>query len=191
MVHPAVQKNVAPFFLWLAATGIVSIGLVQKTSGQKKSILLLVQCLLIPSLIGLLSCGGGITDPSTGGGGGSISVGISPRTSNLFPTQQQQFTASVSDSTNTQVSWQVNGATGGTPAGGTIDPNGLYTAPTIVPNPPTATVTVSAISQADVTKSASATVAIQSSTPSGTFTISITAAVGTSTQPTTATLTVQ
>jgi hypothetical protein len=190
MVHPAAQRTVAPFFLWLAATGIVSVGLVHKTSGQKKSILLLVQCLLIPSLIGLLSCGGGITDPGTGGGGGgSISVSISPRTSNLFPTQQQQFSASVSGSTNTQVSWQVNGATGGTPAGGNIDPNGLYTAPTIVPNSPT--VTVSAISQADVTKSASATVAIQSSTPSGTFTISITAAVGTSTQTTTATLTVQ
>jgi hypothetical protein len=130
-----------------------------------------------------------VDHPGTGGGGCGSSVGISPRTSNLFPIQQQQFTASVSGSTNTQVSWQFNGATGGTPAGGSIDPNGLYTAPTIVPNPPT--VTVSAISQADVTKSASATVAIQSSTPSGTFTISITAAVGTSTQTTAATLTVQ
>lgn len=189
MVRLAAQRSLTPFFLWVALTGIVSVGRVRKTSGQKKSILLLVQCLLILSLMSLPSCGGGITDPGNGGGGGSVSLGISPRTSNLFPTQQQQFTASVSGSTNTQVSWQVNGATGGTPAGGTIDPNGLYTAPTMVPNPPT--VTVSAISQADVTKSASAAVAIQSSTPSGTFTISITAAVGTSTQTTTAILTVQ
>jgi hypothetical protein len=140
--------------------------------------------------LSLPSCGGGISDGgNAGGGGGSISVGINPRTSTLFPTQQQQFTATVSGSTNTQVSWQVNGTTGGTPAAGMIDPTGLYTAPTVVPNP--ASVTVSAISQADVTKSASATVDVQSPTPSGAFVVSVVATAGTITQTTTATLIVQ
>jgi hypothetical protein len=55
----------------------------------------------------------------------------------------------------------VNGVTGGDSTHGTISASGLYTAPSAVPNP--ATVTVTAISQADATKSASATVAISSS----------------------------
>jgi len=147
---------------------------------------------MIVSLVRLPSRGGGLSGGGDGGGGeggAPISVGINPRTTTLFPTQQQQFTATVSGSSNTQVSWQVNGSTGGTPAAGTIDPTGLYTAPAVVPNPPT--VTVSAVSQADVTKSASATVAIQASTPSGTFVVSVVATAGTVSQTTTATLTIQ
>jgi hypothetical protein len=191
MIQPVAQgENPAPFSFWIAVPAMIVGGIVRGASVHKKTTSLLLLALLVASLMILLSCGGGIAGGGGGGGGGGVvSVSINPRTPSLFPTQQQQFTASVSGSTNTQVSWQVNGTTGGTPAGGTIDTNGLYTAPTIVPNP--ATVTVSAISQADVTKSASATVTIQSPTPSGTFTVAITATAGTSIQTTTATLTVQ
>jgi hypothetical protein len=178
------------FLLWLTAVAMVMSGTIHRPSARKKSTSFLIIAAMIVSLLSLPSCGGGISDGgNAGGGGGSISVGINPRTSTLFPTQQQQFTATVSGSTNTQVSWQVNGTTGGTPAAGMIDPTGLYTAPTVVPNP--ASVTVSAISQADVTKSASATVDVQSPTPSGAFVVSVVATAGTITQTTTATLIVQ
>jgi len=61
------------------------------------------------------------------------------------------------------VTWQVNGVTGGDSTHGTINASGLYTAPAAVPSP--ATVTVTAISQADNTKSGSTVVTITSSGP--------------------------
>lgn len=113
---------------------------------------------------------------------------VSPLTASKFPTQTQQFTATVSGSANTTVTWQVNGVTGGSAATGTIDVNGLYTAPAAVPNP--ATVTVSAVSQADVTKSGSARMTIQAPTPAGTYTVTVTATAGSVVQTTTAVLVV-
>src|SRR5439155_16038186 len=63
----------------------------------------------------------------------------------------QQFTATVRNTSNTAVTWQVNGVTGGNATVGTISSSGLYTAPA---SP--ATVTVTAVSQADTTKRAEA-----------------------------------
>ena len=54
----------------------------------------------------------------------------------------QQFSATVTNSTNTSVNWSVNGIAGGNSTVGTISSAGLYTAPVIVPSP--ASVTVSA-----------------------------------------------
>ncbi|HET7871882.1 MAG TPA: hypothetical protein VFL42_05180 [Terriglobales bacterium] len=69
----------------------------------------------------------------------------------------QLFVATVSGSANTAVSWQVDGVPGGNSAIGTIDPNGLYHAP----NAPTAApVTVTAVSQADTSKSGHAEITI-------------------------------
>src|SRR5256885_15115649 len=65
-----------------------------------------------------------------------------------------QPTATVQNTSNTAVTWQVSGVSGGNATAGTISSSGLYTAPAVVPNP--ATVTVTAVSQADPTKSASA-----------------------------------
>jgi hypothetical protein len=65
--------------------------------------------------------------------------------------QTQQFMANVTGTSNTAVTWTVS-------AGSTISPTGLFTAPTSIPSPPQATVT--ATSQADQTKSASATVTV-------------------------------
>ena len=69
-----------------------------------------------------------------------------------------QFTATVSGTTNTAVTWQVNGVPGGNSTVGTISSDGLYTAPAVQPNP--STVTITAVSQADPTKSGSATASI-------------------------------
>src|SRR5207237_1062751 len=86
-----------------------------------------------------------------------VNVTISP-TSATGPTGgTQHFTATVNTS-NTAVTWQVNGVTGGNATVGTISSSGLYTAPATVQS--TTTVTVAAVSQADPTKSASAQVTI-------------------------------
>jgi hypothetical protein len=58
------------------------------------------------------------------------------------------------------VDWSVNGVPGGTPELGTITDSGLYTAPSDLPNNPT--VTITATSRSDRTKSGSASVQITS-----------------------------
>jgi len=74
---------------------------------------------------------------------------------------QIAFSATVSTaSTDMTVIWQVDGVTGGDSTHGTIDTNGNYTAPNLVPSPNT--VTVTAISNADKTATASATVTVDS-----------------------------
>jgi len=74
-----------------------------------------------------------------------------------FP-QAQQFTATVQNTTNTGVTWRINNIAGGDSIVGTISTNGLYTAP--LSPPETGMVTITAVSQADSTKSGSATVTI-------------------------------
>jgi hypothetical protein len=97
-----------------------------------------------------------------GGSGSStpppqIFVTVSPSTATVSVGHTQQFTATVTGTTNTGVTWSV--ASGS--SNGTITAAGVYTAPASVPNP--ATVTVTATSQADSTKFASATVTVQPS----------------------------
>ena len=89
------------------------------------------------------------------------------------PAQTQQFTATVTNSTNTAVTWSVTGGSGN----GTISATGLYTAPVTLPSP--AAVSVVATSQADATKSGSATVNLLTPTPTGTFPITVTVTEGT------------
>ena len=88
-----------------------------------------------------------------------VSISVSPLTATVNTSSSQPFTATVLNTDNTGVTWQVNGVTGGSAATGTIDSTGLYSAPAAVPSP--AVVTVTAVSQADSTKSASAQVTIQ------------------------------
>ncbi len=89
-----------------------------------------------------------------------VTIVISPTVITVAPSGTQQFNATVSNSSNTAVTWQVNNVTGGNSTTGTVSAAGLYTAPASIPSP--ATVTVTAISQADTTKSAPAQVTIAS-----------------------------
>jgi hypothetical protein len=125
-----------------------------------------------------------------GGGGGSssgppppptVSVSVSPGTASLSFGATQQFTATVTGTSNTAVTWSVKG-------GGTISSTGLYTAPSAAlpsPNTPTpvsvaaggvsagnnivvsqlptvtSPATITATSKADTTKSASASATIK------------------------------
>lgn len=101
-----------------------------------------------------------------GNAGAQVSVIISPTTATLATLATQPFTAIVSGSTNTAVTWQVNGVSGGNSTVGLVSTTvpgtsneSLYLGPSAVPSP--ATVSVTAISQANPTKSASATVTLQ------------------------------
>ena len=87
-----------------------------------------------------------------------VSVSIAPTVVSVPVGQLTQFAASVANSSNQAVTWQVNGVTGGDAAHGMISTGGLYTAPAAIPNP--AAVTVTAVSQANTSISASTAVTI-------------------------------
>lgn len=95
----------------------------------------------------------------------TITVQVSPAAVTLAPAAMQSFGAAVSGSTNTGVTWSVNGVSGGNASVGTINTAGLYTAPSTAPNP--ATVTVRATSVASGTASATASVTISGPLPPG------------------------
>jgi hypothetical protein len=88
----------------------------------------------------------------------ALPIAVTPSTVSVQAGQTRQFSAAVSFSTNTAVTWQVNGTEGGNSTVGTIDTNGLYTAPNALPaqNP----VTVTAVAKADTSKTASSTVTV-------------------------------
>ncbi|HKW33752.1 MAG TPA: hypothetical protein VJN92_12150 [Candidatus Acidoferrum sp.] len=117
--------------------------------------------LLIPSLASFVflgSCG------STNGNNGSpIAVTIKPAFAIDTVSQTTAFADTVTGTANTAVTWEVNNMAGGSAAAGTISATGVYTAPAQVPSP--ATVTVSVVSQADTTKSASAQVTVVAHSP--------------------------
>ena len=94
----------------------------------------------------------------------SITVSISPLSASVQAGKSQQFAAVVSNTTNTAVTWAVNGTSGGNITNGTISSTGMYTAPATIPSP--ATVTVSVVSEADSSRMASAQVTITAATPS-------------------------
>ena len=96
----------------------------------------------------------------------NITVVVSPAAPNIPGFGTQQFSATVTGSTNTAVTWQVNGTTGGSQSLGFISAAGLYVAPGRVPTTPsgggttTTTFTVTAVSQADNSSSGSSIVTI-------------------------------
>ena len=79
----------------------------------------------------------------------AVSVSITPTSATVASAGTQQFTATVTGSTNTAVTWTTND--------GSISSSGLYTAPTVTAN---TTATITATSQANSADSASATVTV-------------------------------
>ena len=103
--------------------------------------------------ISVRGCGGHISTHSytiTIAQAGNISLSLTPTSLTLNPGKMQQFTATVTGTTNQSVAWSATL--------GTISSSGLYTAPSVTT---TSTATVKATSLANTTKSASATVTIQ------------------------------
>jgi RHS repeat-associated protein len=96
-----------------------------------------------------------------------ITVSVNPATASVYSNGTQQFSATVSNATNTAVTWTVSGA-------GSISSSGLYTAPATIANQQT--VTITATSQAN-------------SSASGTAIVMLLPPIAVSVTPTTATLT--
>lgn len=146
-------KKVGVAWTWLTTipiAGIFLAGIARGRMSRRGGIL--GGSIALAALLLLAACGG------LGGGGGqpppqvtvTVSPGVPPSVypnSSGWPPQTAQFTATVANASNTAVTWAVT-----TPTGGTIDPSGLYTAPTVAAGLP-ATVTITATSQADTTKS--------------------------------------
>ncbi len=86
----------------------------------------------------------GFTTPAA-----AISISVSPTTATVASGGTQQFSAQVTNTSNTAVTWSATS--------GTVSTAGLFTAPTVTA---TKTVTVTATSVADTSKSASATVTV-------------------------------
>lgn len=87
-----------------------------------------------------------------------VNVSISPQNQAVPIGTTLQFTATIENTTDTAVQWQVNGIEGGNSTIGTISAAGLFTAPAALPTP--AKETITAVSHADSTKSASTSVTI-------------------------------
>jgi hypothetical protein len=79
-------------------------------------------------------------------------ISLTPTAITLGPSQSQSFTATVTDSTNTAVTWSLSQAVG------TLSGAGVYTAPASIASPQTVTVTATSVD--DPAVAASATVSL-------------------------------
>jgi uncharacterized protein (DUF1800 family) len=106
--------------------------------------------------------------------GNANSVTVTPATATIRAGANEAFAATVTSATtgsNTSagsasgnsVTWSVNSIAGGNATVGTIDANGMYTAPASLPTPNT--VTVTATSTADATQKSSSAVTLQNPIP--------------------------
>ncbi len=122
----------------------------------------------------------------------TVTVSTSPTITQVYTGTAQPFIATVTGSSNTAVTWYVEGSQGGDATFGTIDTSGNYTGPASVPSP--ATITIEAVSQADATAIGTEQVTIvaaptatqpaaQAISPGGTATYSVTVTGGSPRQP--------
>lgn len=114
---------------------------------------------------------------SCGGGGGSIpspsptpspviTVSVSPLEAIIVEGSTQQFTVTLTGTSNTQVTWSVDGSAGGSATAGQINSEGLYTAPPVPPSPNVVTVTAASVENPARTGSASVSIVNPSPTVS-------------------------
>jgi subtilase family serine protease len=153
--------------LALPLAGIVMAGFAGRRVSKYSAIAGLCVSLVLLGL--LLACGGSKTP---------VAISVSPSGATVWasdtgwPPQTATFNATVTNTTNTAVTWAVN-----TTNGGSITSGGVYTAPTAAEGLP-ASATITATSQADSTKTASATVTITPTTVPGSYPITVTATEG-------------
>ena len=170
--------------LALPIAGMVMVGLVGRRVSKYSAVAGLCVSL---ALIGLMiACGGGGSNPISVTVGAGNPSSLFPNNSG-WPNQTATFNANVgNDSTNKGVTWSVTGS----PANGTIDASGVYTAPTLAAGLP-ATVTITATSVTDPSKSGSAQETLQKPTALTTFNVTVTATEGLTAKQDTVTLTVK
>ena len=93
-----------------------------------------------------------------------VMVSVTPAAVTLQAGHTQVFTATLTNTANTVVTWQVNGVAGGNSTVGTITSGGTYTAPAAVSS--TLMATVTAVSAADASRSGSAQLTVTSASTS-------------------------
>ncbi len=117
---------------------------------------------LFLAIIGLIAgaaggCASASNPPSQPAPPANITVSVQPASASILLGATQQFQATLTGTSNAAVVWEVNGVTGGNANFGTISATGsatsIYTAPAIMPSPPS--VTITAASQANSTATAS------------------------------------
>jgi hypothetical protein len=101
----------------------------------------------------LTGCAGGSSAPPVNPG--NTAVTVSPKSAAITKWQTQAFTATVTGANNTAVTWQVDTIPNGNATAGTIDSNGKYTPPATA-----GAHTITAVSNADVSKSAAAPIGV-------------------------------
>ncbi len=111
--------------------------------------------------ISTLGCGSGAVGPAAPPPPPpTISVSVTSPSSSVNLGATVTLTPSVTGSTNTGVTWSVDQVNGGDAAVGTITSSGIYTAPGILPQPATATITATSV--ADTSDGGSVTLTIAS-----------------------------
>jgi hypothetical protein len=149
-----------PFTMPLA--GVVMLGLTKRRASKYFAIVGLCLALGLAGL--LVACGS--STPISVSAVTPNSVSLWPNNAG-WPSSTQAFTATVSN--NTGVNWSISPSTAGS-----IDASGNYTAPQVVAGLPP-TVTVTATSKVDSTKSSNATVTLKVATVPQTFNVTMTA----------------
>jgi len=89
---------------------------------------------------------------------GEVAITVSPASAQVAHGATQQFSATTSGATSSAVNWSISGPGCAASDCGTISADGLYTAPTNIPDPPSVKVTAALAD--DTGKTDSATVAI-------------------------------
>ena len=120
--------------------------------------LVLALVLVHVSCTGTTKSSGGSTPPPA-----QITVSVTPTAANVRAGAGQPFSAAVTGTTNQSVTWSVNGVIGGNATVGLITNAGLYTAPAVLTNPNT--ITISASSTADSSARGSGDVTLWNATP--------------------------
>src|SRR5260370_32056872 len=120
------------------------------------------------SVAGIFSLGLAALGAGCSGGSGGSTPTANPAVTISGASQARlgstlQLSATVTNTSNTAVTWQVNGVAGGSSATGTISATGLYTPPATIPSPNTLTIT--AVTQATPVASASLTESILNPIP--------------------------
>ncbi len=147
----SVSWSMNPVFGTLTAAGLYTS---PASAPSPQSVVIVATSMANPNAAGTATA---VVNPSP------VGLTVTPAGFNLGPSQAQQFTAKVTGSSNTSVTWSMN------PAAGTLSASGLYTAPANISN--TQTVTLTATSAADLSITATAVVTLL---PPGQYAVSFT-----------------
>ena len=112
--------------------------------------------LLVASFLGCAGLVGPPQPPPS-----NITVTVAPATASVLLGEVRTFTATVSNTANTAVTWILSGSGCSGVACGTVDSSGTYTAPQILTASPS--ISLTAISVADPSKSGTGTITVTSS----------------------------